>query len=298
MDRYWSSPSTLTDGHVSLTEGGPAIFPILASFLCSSRHTSPFVTDWFFTVKTMDPSIKAKIIWFNRCRSGTGVISLARVPELHNACTAQERACVMKMSHAVDGGVQPTVASRQHRATHTGGERERHSRKPTIVSDVSRFSCGGVAMAASYTGRYHHHHLLLLLFLLRAGDTRCMRIAVRPFLSPPVWPSAGVSTGGSGCAICPELGLSLFHCLKFLQWRLESATLRSHSMEEPKKETMIWSIYRRCWRMRWEKASITINNNNMDFTADVYCMFTLEKGKKPNSLLIQYVLQSCAICKL
>lgn len=146
-------------------------------------------------------------------------------------------------------------------------------------------------MAASCTARHHHHHHLLLFFFLllrrcEPVDTHCMRVAVRPFLSPPVWPSAGVSTGGSGCAICPELrrGLSLFHCLKLLQWRLQNATQRSHYRKEPKKETMIWSIYRHCWRMRWEHVSIKIMNNDMNFTADVYYVFIFKK--KPNSLLI------------
>lgn len=35
---------------------------------------------------------------------------------------------------------------------------------------------------------------------------------------------------------------------------------------------------------------------NLDFTADVYCVFTLKKGKNPNSLLICPVMRHLRDC--
>ena len=229
------------------------------------------------------------------------MIILVRGPEWHNTCTTHnpEKTTSELVWRWVTLGTE-ACSQLWHAGSTEQHKRGERLQKPTIVSGVSRFSCGGVVMAASSTGRHHHLRLLLLLFsLLRrrceletlaACALLCAPFSVLQCDRQPVCPEPSI------CAICPELrrGLSLFHCLKLLWWRLQSAPQRSHSREEPKKQTTIWSIYRHCWRMRWEYASM---NHNIDVTADVYCMFNLKKGKKPNSLLI-YVHPSCAICKL
>lgn len=182
----------------------------------------------------------------------------------------------MNMSHAVDGGVQPTVACRrqlaplcQHWLLHGEGRIQKtavHDRLSVCRLILWRCSShdsltrwpASPTTSASSPGTLETVDSGALLcfprFLQRCFWTRVSRCHHRLTTGQ----QRVVVSRERGHAICLDwkhcgLGRNLLHHLrksKLLQWRLRGVMQRSHTRGEPKKETMTWSICLHCWRMR------------------------------------------------